>query len=1039
MASRDQLLLRFDCCRGTIAAKLAVCLACVVLLPSAVHALDPSKRLTQYMHTTWRIQDGSLPTDMFSITQTADGFLWLSSLSQGMYRFDGVRFVPWSLSTKGGWNNTISNILGDRAGGLWIVTERDIIHLKNGAVTSSVELKGLQSSDVSEDPDGSLWVARSSNSITDAPLCHVTDRGVKCFGKADGIPIAPVDSLLADGKGGFWLGGQTTLVHWHGGVSDLYRIEALKSNVGQYGINSLALGPDGSLWVGILAEGPGLGLGRLIEGTVTPFKTPTFDGSKVVITNLTFDSDGNLWVATAGKGVFRICGNVVDHYGRAEGLSGDTVFTLFEDRERIVWAATTNGIDSFRDPRVTTFSATEGLGKDAASGVLASKDGTIWVANSGSFDHIVDGKVSSIRTGSGLPGHQVTALMEDRGGNMWVGVDDALYLFKDGRFRRLAEPNHQPLGMVIALTEDIDGNVWAQCIGNPRKLVRIRNFQVREELPAPQFPPGRAITADPHGGIWIASLNEELALFRNGTLQKFSLPPNSSPARNQIIAKPDGSVLAASEDGLVGLRHGKVRRMTTENGLPCNAVISFVEDRDQRWWLYTRCGVLELPDSELQKWWANPETVVQTRLYDVLDGAQPNDPSFTPAAYSSDGRVWFATGVVVQVVDPSVLSQKALPAQTYIESLVADRKEFDAKPNLEIPPNPRDLQIDYTSPTFTIPQRVKFRYRLDGYDREWHDAGTRRQAFYTDLPPGKYSFRVSASNSDGVWSGSAAKLDFSVSPAYYQTNWFRTACVAAFFAMIWGIYQLRVRQLAAQFNMRLEERLAERTRIARDLHDTLLQGFQGLLLRLQAVLIQIPKRPEKASEILQSALISADQAIAEGRSAVRELRSGAPSESSLEQMLLALGRELASSQPSGVSAPSLRVIVEGSRRAKRAVIRDEVHRIARELLRNAYRHAHAQNIEAELRYDDDAFLLVIRDDGKGIEPQVLKDHGRAGHWGVPGMYERAEGIGARLDFWSEVGAGTEVRLRVPASIAYEKSGDSGRFKLFRKTRTYEHR
>jgi signal transduction histidine kinase len=221
--------------------------------------------------------------------------------------------------------------------------------------------------------------------------------------------------------------------------------------------------------------------------------------------------------------------------------------------------------------------------------------------------------------------------------------------------------------------------------------------------------------------------------------------------------------------------------------------------------------------------------------------------------------------------------------------------------------------------------------------------------------------------------------------------------------MIWGVHELRVRQLAAQFNMRLEERVSERTRIARDLHDTLLQSFQGLVFRFQAALNQLPNRPEKAYEVLESALISADQAIAEGRTAIQELRLGSSHESNLEQMLQATGRELASPQNGGDSAPPLRVIVEGNRRAKRAMLREEIYRIARELLRNAYRHARAQNIEAELRYDDDSFLLIVRDDGKGIDPKVLKDHGRAGHWGLPGMYERAEAIGARLDIWSEAG------------------------------------
>ena len=226
-----------------------------------------------------------------------------------------------------------------------------------------------------------------------------------------------------------------------------------------------------------------LGLEQLKDGAVKPFVTPTFDGSKLSVTSLMFDHDGNLWVGTDAKGLFRIHGNVVDHYDHTEGLSGDSVWALFEDREGIVWAGTTSGIDSFRDPRVTTFSALEGLGKDLAAGILASRDGTIWVANAGSLDHIKNGTVSSIRRSDGLPGDQVASMLEDHAGNMWVGVDDGLYLFKDGRFRRLPEPNHQPLGMVVGMTEDIDGNIWAECRGNPRKLVRIRDFQVREVVP----------------------------------------------------------------------------------------------------------------------------------------------------------------------------------------------------------------------------------------------------------------------------------------------------------------------------------------------------------------------------------------------------------------------------------------------------------------------------------------------------------------------------------------------------------------------------
>jgi signal transduction histidine kinase/ligand-binding sensor domain-containing protein len=1013
------LLLRFKWACAAIAAALGSGLTCLLLLGGSAHALDPNKRLTQYMHTSWRIQDGSAPAGIEAIAQTSDGYLWLSADSQGLHRFDGVRFVPWTLSLNGKTINAIVNVYGDHAGGLWALGNREIVHLKGGVVTSHFNLDGLQQfQQISEDADGSLWVVRGRIAGSDAPLCRITDQAVKCFGRSDGVPISPVDSLLADGKGGFWLGGQTVLVHWHDGVSETYPIEALNSNAGQIGINSLARDREGGLWVGIAAEGRGLGLGRLIGGIVKPFVAPTFDGSKVVVSATISDRDGNLWVGTLGKGIFSIHGNVVDHYQRTDGLSSDSVLALFEDREGIVWTVTTNGIDSFRDPSVTTFSAREGLGADAATGVMASRDGTIWVANAGSLDQIKDGTVSSIRTGSGLPGHQVSSLLEDRAGNMWVGVDDGLYLFKDGRFRRLPEPDHRPLGMVVGMTEDNNGDIWAECLSKPRKLVRIRDFQVREEFPASQIPPGHSLASDPHGGIWIATKKGDIALFRNGVLEtKFPLNPGGDPDNRQILSKADGSILAGSENGLVEWRQAKVHRMTTKNGLPCNSVISFIEDKENRWWLHTGCGVVQFPDSELERWRANPEAVVQARVYDVLDGARPaGGPSFNAAAYSPDGRVLFATGFVVEVVDPSRLSPKALPAQAYIEWLVADRKEFKATPNLKLPPNPRDLQIDYTSPTLLIPQKVNFRYRLDNYDRDWHDAGTRRQAFYTDLPPGKYSFRVIASNSDGLWANNAATLDFSVTPAYYQTNWFRALCAVFFLALLWAAYWWRVRQLHHQFEMTLDARVSERTRIARELHDTLLQSFHGLLLRFQTVSQLLPERPVDAKDKLDRAIEQAAEAITEGRDAVQGLRDSTIQTNDLALAISTLGEELAAESTG--HRPAFRVAVEGQSRDLHPILRDEVYKIAAEALRNAFLHANAKQVEVEIRYDKEQFRLRVRDDGKGIDPAVLSRHGVEGHYGLPGMRERATIMGAKVTVWSEVDAGTEVELRIPASTAY---------------------
>ena len=1024
MATLRALLLRFNSLRTTIAT-LGCCLTCVLLLARTVHALDPNKHITQYIHTSWRIQDGSLPAGMFSITQTSDGFLWFLSLPGDIYRFDGVRFL--SRHTPADFSSsTIGSILADHAGGLWVVAD-ELIHLKGGAVTSHFAVNGTAFQSMSQDPDGSVWVATRRGS--DQPFCHVTERSVRCFGKNDGIPISRVQSVLADGHGGFWLGGETALVHWQGGVSEVYPVKAE--------IMGLARAPDGTLWVGI-GEGMGLGLAQLKNGAVKPFVTPTFDGSKLSVTSLMFDHDGNLWVGTDATGLFRIHGDSVEHYGHTEGLSGDSVWALFEDREGLVWAGSTSGIDSFRDPRVTTFSALQGLGKDLAAGILASRDGTIWVANNGSLDRIRNGTVSSIRRANGLPGDQVAAMLEDHAGNFWVGVDDELYLFKDGQFRRLPAPNHQALGMVVGMSEDIDGNVWAECASNPRKLVRIRDFRVRDIFLPSQVPPGHNLAQDPRGGIWIETRKGDIALFRNGILET-TVPLNKggSPLNRQIIAEADGSILVGTEEGLVGWRMDKVQRMTTKNGLPCDFVISFVQDREKRWWLYTRCGVVEFSDSELQRWWANPDAIVQNRLYDTFDGAQPNIGSFIAAACTPDGRVWFSSGVVVQMVDPSRLSPKALPAPTYIESVVADRKEFKATSNLTVPPNPRDLQIDYTSPTFSIPQKVKFRYRLDNYDRDWHDAGTRRQAFYTDFPPGKYSFRVIASNSDGVWNDDAAKLDFSVAPAYYQTNWFRALCAAAFLASLWAAYQLRVRRLQREYNSAIEARVNERTRIARDLHDTLLQSLQALLFQYQAARNLFAAGSERAMQVLDATLDRTEQAIAESRDAIRDIRSDNVAQNALPDLLTMAGTELAESQGDH-ALPAFGVTVEGERRTLTPVIREETYRIALELLRNAFRHAKAHRVEAEVRYDDEMLRLRIRDDGKGMDLKVLQGDSK-GHWGLRGVRERAERIGAKLDLWSEAGAGTEFQLTVPARIAYDGSGDSLPFRLLRKVKGYAYR
>jgi signal transduction histidine kinase len=489
--------------------------------------------------------------------------------------------------------------------------------------------------------------------------------------------------------------------------------------------------------------------------------------------------------------------------------------------------------------------------------------------------------------------------------------------------------------------------------------------------------------------------------------------------------------------GLSRIRDGRVLTLTSKNGLPCDGVHWSIEDDEHFVWVYMPCGMVRIARSELDAWVNDPNRRLQATVFDASDGVR------TLGAYggygphvskASDGKIWFVTYDGVSVIDPRYLPVNKLPPPVHIEEVTADRKTYDVesarideepaseggryrKGSLRLPPLVRDLRIDYTALSLVVPEKVRFRYKLEGWDRDWQDAGNRRQAFYTNLSPRKYRFRVSACNNSGVWNEAGTFLDFSVAPAYYQTIWFRSLCVVAFLALLWGLYQLRLRQVAQQFNMRLEERVSERTRIARDLHDTLLQSFHGLLLRFQAATNLLPDSPEEAKRSFESAIEQAAQAITEGRDAVQGLRSSTVVTNDLALAIGALSEELGCGE-TNPNCAEFDVEVEGTPRDLHPILRDEVYRIAGEAVRNAFKHAQAQRVEVEIRYDERELRLRVRDDGKGIDAKLLNNDERPGHYGLRGMRERAKLLGGHLAVWSELDSGTEVELSIPASRAY---------------------
>jgi signal transduction histidine kinase len=446
------------------------------------------------------------------------------------------------------------------------------------------------------------------------------------------------------------------------------------------------------------------------------------------------------------------------------------------------------------------------------------------------------------------------------------------------------------------------------------------------------------------------------------------------------------------------------------------------EDDDHSVWLYLACGLVRIAGSDLDAWASNPKQTIQTTVFDSTDGVSSHQ--FTSGfdavvAKSADGKIWFLRIGGVSVLDPGHLPVNPLPPPVHIEQVIADGKTYDATNGLRLPPNVKDLAIDYTALSFVTPEKVQVRVMLEGQDHDWRVPVNPRHAHYTNLGPGTYRFRVIASNNSGVWNQEGAVLEFSIAPAFYQTSWFAVACGLLFVALLWLAYQLRVRHLALQFNRTFEARLSERTRIARELHDTLLQSFQGLLLRFQSVLKLLPDRPNEAEQRLQSALDQAAAAITEGRDAVQGLRASALETNELADGIMAIAEELAN-DASHVDSPAIEVEIEGGPRHLNPIVRDEAYRIASEALRNAFRHAQARRIMVEIRYDKRQFRMRVRDDGKGIDESIMQRQ-PSGHFGLPGMRERAEIVGGHLEVWSKVEAGTQVELTIPGNIAYDGS------------------
>ena len=987
----------------------------VAMWPACARALDPALEMSQYGHTAWRNIDGFGPGTIQPIAQTVDGYLWLGG-PLGLVRFDGVKTVPWQPPAGSALpDHRIRALLGTSDGALWIGTLRGLASWKDGKLSTYAALDGKYINAIVEDGDGIVWAAGSDE--RNGVLCAVRAGASEC--ETDGLGRA-IMSLYRDAAGALWVGGTDRVWRWKPDRA-VYPLPAVIATLG-----SLTAAPEG----GILA-GTTRGIVRIAADRVEPYSPATLSG-ETPYNKLLCDRNGALWMGVIEGGLQHQHQGRIDTFTRSDGLSDDQVYGLFEDREGNVWVSTRGGIDRFRPMAAPAYGRAQGV-RGRFLTVLAARDGSVWASSSIALYRLRPDRMTEVMMKGGV------VLFEDRRGRLWTGlrlvrgrVAELGYVEGD-RFVSV-ETSTSPQSNFEVIGEDGRGDTWAV---QPQSLLRVRDDGKLERKPWTDLvDKGHASTLAPNplsGGLLLGFRTGAVIELLDGKVRTIVAGgPDQVASRtvNHMRVDGEGSLWVATENGLSRIRDGSVTRLDHSSGMPCDSVYASLEDRESTW-MYTGCGLVSVARADMAAWTSAASRgapyKISPRVLDHWDGIRtdifmngvgqlPEPRPYSPRmARTADGLIWVALADGIGVVDPAHLPFNAMPPPVHVERIVADGTPYQGGDTAQLPAQLRNLEIHYTGLSLTVPEKVRFKYKLEGRDAQWQDAGNRRSAFYTDLPPGDYRFRVIAANNSGVWNEQGASLQFSIARVWWQTYWFRAASVAALALAIWLAYRMRMMQLAHRAELTLEARVNERTRIARDLHDTLLQSFHGLLLGFQTAL-QLWPRPE-GRDMLEKTIDHTAEAITRGRDAVRGLRAAATEPNDLAESIRTLGETLCAEYGSGGDV-GLRVEVQGVTRPLRPVVRDELFRIAGEALRNAFLHADAKRIELEIRYDKRRMSVHVRDDGKGIDRETLSRGARDGHFGLAGMRERAKLIGAKLAIWSAGGSGTEVELIIPASHAY---------------------
>jgi signal transduction histidine kinase/ligand-binding sensor domain-containing protein len=979
----------------------SACRAAAALWMSAVFcgpvlALDPNRELTQYVQRIWQSQQGLPDATIVDILQSRSGYLWLAT-EAGLVRFDGVRFTSverlFPGAPAGAW---VRSVFEDESGTLWLATnETGVYALRPEGSTNYGSQDGLPAGVtycVVPGPGEVMWICTEHGLARIRPA---DPQPVRVFHVADGLANENVRAACMDAQGNLWAGGDgLRLSVLSGGTITTRQLNGIPPAAS---VRAMAC-EQNVVWVGTT-----FGLIR-IEGSQQRLYTRRDGMVDDFVFSLAFGENGTLWIGTRSgfsrlrKGPREVR---IDKFRPQAGLSQSTAQTVFEDREGSLWVGTKRGLNQFADGRSIPYTISEGLPSNETGPVLQDASGIIWAGTLDAGLARFDGRrFTALTTAGGLPSNVIRSMAEDADRSLWIGTANGLARMRNGRVERsYTNADGLPSNDVHAIYRSRSGQIW---VGTAAGLASFRQGRFVAAAATPRQVI-RAIGEDRAGRIMFGT-EEGLWTVSAGRVEAFDSGDVYVRNANTFYLDREGLLwIGLNGAGLRLVEDGKVTAFGTREGVYDGEIYSILGDDQDRLWMACSRGVFSVLRSDLRKVASGELRKVTSIPYSATDVLRVIEgrPGVQPAMWRMrDGRFWFSTTRGLLALNPSPADEPAPPVA--IERPIVNGQSQFPSEIANLPGGQKNIEFNYTGLSFVLPELIRFRYKLEGYDGNWVEAGTRREASYANLPPGNYRFHVTACNFYGSCNEEGAAVEFTLQPTLVQRGWFWTLMAGLAGAMAWGAYQLHIRRLRERYDLIV----SERSRIARELHDTLIQGFSGITMALQALATRL--RSSEARGALEEIIDDAAACLRETRQSVSGLRAAAGPESGLAESIRRTVNEITETKD-----VRLRLSLEEVGRRFPPEVEYNLLRIASEAVSNAVKHSGASTIDVVLRADAEGVRLLIRDDGSGMNGVAESGPG-AGHYGLIGMKERASQIGADLKLMSEPGEGTTVSVTLPA-------------------------